>query len=76
MHSVMFYRARGLYMHVRFTAVSNHLYNSANSALAAYSHVDGNQRQLESAAPAVTVPQTRYIYISTGIDALFISRMV
>ena len=26
------------------------LYNSSNSALAAYSHVDGNQRQSEGAA--------------------------
>ena len=76
------------------------LYNSSNSALAAYSHVDGNQRQSEGAARCSKSAANniydldlyldwyrlymRYlyldwyrcsIYISTGIDLLFISRL-
>ena len=62
------------------------LYKSSNSALAAYSHVDGNQRQSEGAARCSNSAANKIylyldwyrcaIYISTGIDALFISRLV
>ena len=62
------------------------LCNSSNSALAAsYSHVDGNQRQSEGGARCINSAANKIylyldwyrcaIYISTGIDAPFISRL-
>ena len=62
------------------------LYNSSNSVLAAYSHVDGNQCQSEGAAHCSKSAANKiylyldcdryYILISTVIDVLFISRLV